>query len=66
MSIARTTLRELIVNDIREHRPDDSDKAEFIVDRLLEMQQLQADDAVIQFINSYRRAVERRDSGSIQ
>jgi len=61
MSTARAQLREMIVADIRKHRPDDYDKAEFIVDRLLEMRQLQSDDSVIQFINAYRRAMEKRD-----
>lgn len=60
MSTARIRLRELITADIREHRPQDSDKADFIVDRLLEMPTLQSDDNVIAFINSYRRAIERR------
>lgn len=63
MSTARTTLRELIATDIREHYPQNVDKVDAVVDRLLEMPQLQSDDNVIQFINSYRRAVERRNSG---
>jgi hypothetical protein len=65
MSTARTQLRELIVADINEHHPDNTDKAHAIVDRLLGMPQMKSDDSVIQFINSYRRAMERRDSGGI-
>ena len=63
MSNARIQLHDLIIADIREHRPEDSDKAEAIVKRLLAMPQLQSDDNVILFINSYQRAIERRDSG---
>ena len=60
MSTARTTLRELITTDIREHQPQNADKVDAIIDRLLEMPQMQSDDNVIHFINSYRRAIERR------
>lgn len=65
MSGPRARLRELIIADIRTHRPHDLDKAESIVDRLLEMPQMQSDDNVIMFINSYRRVVERRDKQSV-
>ncbi|HTG95718.1 MAG TPA: hypothetical protein VL866_24160 [Pyrinomonadaceae bacterium] len=65
MSTARIQLRELIVADINEHHPDNADKAQAIVDQLLNMPQMESDDSVIRFINSYRRAVERRDSGGI-
>lgn len=60
MSQAR--LRELIAADIREHYPDNADKADAIIDKLLELPQMQSDDNVIAFINSYRRAVEKRDN----
>lgn len=65
MSTARTTLRELITADIRAHHPQNADKVDAVINRLLEMPQMQSDDNVIQFINSYRRAIERR-SGIVQ
>lgn len=64
MSGPRARLRELVIADINEHHPENADKAQAIVDRLLEMPQMQSDDNVIQFINSYRRAVERRDNAT--
>jgi len=64
MSNARAQLREIIIADIREHHPDNADKADAIVNRLLDMPQMQSDDNVIQFINSYRRAIERRNSAA--
>jgi len=63
MSNARTQLREIVVADINEHHPDNADKAHAIVDRLLDMPQMQSDDSVIMFIRAYRRAMERRDGG---
>lgn len=63
MSVVHQQLRELVVSDIRQRYPHNSDKADAIVDRLLEMQQMQSDDSIIAFINSYRCAVEKRDNG---
>lgn len=62
MSGARQQLREMIIADIQQHRPEQLPIADQIIDRLLAMEQLQSDDNVIAFINSYRRALEKRDN----
>lgn len=63
MSNARSQLRELVVTDINRLYPDNTDKADAIINRLLDMPTMQSDDNVIKFINAYKRAVEKRDNG---
>lgn len=61
MSNALARLREMVVTDVSQHYPENADKADAIVDRLLELPQMHSDDNIIAFTNSYRRAVEKRD-----
>lgn len=63
MSNARVQLRELVTADIVQRYPENTDKTEAIINRLLDMPAMQSDDNVIKFIDSYRRAVEKRDNG---
>lgn len=64
MSGATIQLRELVVSDIKQTYPEKAELAEQVVDRLLELPQMQSDDNVISFINSYRRAMEKRNNAN--
>lgn len=66
MSDVRSRLRELVVADINQRYPNNADKAHAIVDRLLRMPQLESDESVIVFIDTYQRAIRERDARPIQ
>ena len=59
--MSRAELRQMIIDDIKQHRPEDAHIADQIVDHLLAMPILQSDDNVAQFIDKYRQAVKERD-----
>lgn len=57
--LTRQRYKTLITDEIKRHRPTDTDKAEAIVDRLFDMPQMQDESSVLIFIDEYRKAVAR-------
>lgn len=60
--MSREDLRQLVINDIKLAHPQNADKAEAIVDHLLAFDFMQDEGTMAQFMDSYRKAIAKRDS----
>lgn len=62
--MSREDLRRLIVEDIKTAHPQNADRAEQIVDHLLSFDFMQDEGMMAQFIESYRKAMIKRDTNN--